>query len=462
MNMKRHLLPCAVTIGIMAIVSCDTVTLTEQPSAVDATATLEGYPDIQAMINASLDDAIAVVDAAAARSAEPDPRYANLSRTLKRERDEAWATQRALDPDHVDDVTEAQRDEMDVLMADDPALDAAFGALADELAAAYAALPPIEVTVQDLDESGEPVGEPHVIRSVNGIIDLGFQTYTVAEFLLRAQSQAEVRPDGFVIGTHYESGAKLWPSDTVKYFFDSTIDNPGSVRSWMWWKFHYTQHATGIVFKEYDNTSSRLYEWERQSSPYLRVARKELGCDPFCFAGQATIGKVKQSLLYIDDDLALDEKDGEPTFYHEAGHVIGLLHEHQREDRGYYVYVYRTGSNYDRIFQYRNKRICYFWIFCFWTAVQNSTMYDTPYDYSSVMHYLTEDGSIKLRARDGESWKAGDIWDVRKHNKRTWGDVNHNTFFTPWDIYVIKRRYGITPNPKPKYTPKPTNPRPPS
>lgn len=56
----------------MAIVSCDSVTLTEEPTAVDDTAaTLAGYPDIQAMIDASLDKALALVDAAAARSAEP-------------------------------------------------------------------------------------------------------------------------------------------------------------------------------------------------------------------------------------------------------------------------------------------------------------------------------------------------------------------------------------------------------
>ena len=174
MNIKRYLLPCAVFTGIMAIVSCDSVTLTEEPTAVDDTAaTLAGYPDIQAMIDASLDKALALVDAAAARSAEPDPRYATLSRTLRQERDGDWATERMLNPDRPDDVTEAERAAIDALMADTPELDAAFGELARKLADAYAAIPTIEVSVQHLGQNDKPSGKPYIIRSKNGVIDLG-------------------------------------------------------------------------------------------------------------------------------------------------------------------------------------------------------------------------------------------------------------------------------------------------
>ena len=159
----------------MAIVSCDSVTLTEEPTAVDDTVTLGGYPDVQAMIDASLDKALALVDAAAARSAEPDPRYATLSRTLRQERDGDWATERMLDPDRPDGVTEAERAAIDALMADNPELDAAFGELAQELADAYAAIPMIEVKVQHLDQNDRPSGKPYAIRSKNGVIDLGFR-----------------------------------------------------------------------------------------------------------------------------------------------------------------------------------------------------------------------------------------------------------------------------------------------
>lgn len=48
---------------------------------------------------------------------------------------------------------------------------------------------------------------------------------------------------------------------------------------------------------------------------------------------------------------------------------------------------------------------------------------------------------------------TGEPWDVYDHNNSEWGDENGNTWFTPWDIYTIKKRYGITPNPMPTYTP---------
>ncbi len=77
-------------------------------------------------------------------------------------------------------------------------------------------------------------------------------------------------------------------------------------------------------------------------------------------------------------------------------------------------------------------------------------MYDTPYDYHSVSHYDYDSDSdtryITLRP-------SGNTWDVWSKNKSVWGAQNHYTDFTPWDIYVIKRRYGISPNPKPTYTP---------
>ena len=49
------------------------------------------------------------------------------------------------------------------------------------------------------------------------------------------------------------------------------------------------------------------------------------------------------------------------------------------------------------------------------------------------MHY----SGITLRSTD-----AG--WVVNEDNKSVWGTVNGNTYFTPWDIYTIRRLYSIT------------------
>ena len=158
--------------------------------------------------------------------------------------------------------------------------------------------------------------------------------------------------------------------------------------------------------------------------------------------GWASVGKVGGSFLEMDVDLAgTDENEGH--FYHEVGHVLGLLHEHQRYDRDTYVYVDRNGPsynrlNYDRIPQWRNEKHCFLWVFCYVTAVRNSTHYDTPYDFHSVMHYPST-SVTRITLRNGNTWV---VW---RANKTEWGRQNHYTYFTPWDIYTIKRRYNVRP-----------------
>ena len=159
MKTKTRLLLCAVAAGMLAgILSCTQLTLPEEPTEVTDDTALGGYPNIQATINASLDKALAAVDAAAARSAARDSRYATLSRAPKRERDGNWATERVLNPGTSDEVTDEEQQEIDSLMADDPALAAVFAVLADELEAEYAAIPTIEVKHNTMTSKITPQG----------------------------------------------------------------------------------------------------------------------------------------------------------------------------------------------------------------------------------------------------------------------------------------------------------------
>ena len=151
--------------------------------------------------------------------------------------------------------------------------------------------------------------------------------------------------------------------------------------------------------------------------------------------------RIGRSTLVMDSDYAMNER----YFNHEMGHVFGLLHEHQRYDRDYYVRVRRKGSDYEKIPRLRVVRFLWFrWY------EENTTTFSTPYDYHSIMHHPQNTG-ITLRS-DNQGWI------VNMHNNREWARVNGNTWFSPWDIYTIKKIYGISPNPRPNFTPRSTYP----
>ena len=81
---------------------------------------MAGYPSMQALIDASLDDALQVVANAAARSALPDARYGTLARVLQRARDADLATARALNLHNPGELTEKELQEIEELLKNNP------------------------------------------------------------------------------------------------------------------------------------------------------------------------------------------------------------------------------------------------------------------------------------------------------------------------------------------------------
>ena len=251
--MNMGLLSCVLAVGMLGgVVSCARLTPPEEPTK--AAGNIEGYPDIQAAIDTSLDKVLSVVDAAAARGAELDPRYAALSRVLRRESDSGWATERVLNPDVGDTAMEKDQREIDSLIAEHPEVSAALAEMSNRLQALYAAIPTMEIRVQKLNKSGNPSGQSYTIRSKNGVIDFGYDAVTTQEFLLWIQSRHRDRwQRGHIIDTHWEHSpwgeGRPWPNDTVKYFFDSALSDADKL--WMRDKLHRTWHATGVRFLEY-------------------------------------------------------------------------------------------------------------------------------------------------------------------------------------------------------------------
>ena len=329
----------------------------------------------------------------------------------------------------------------------DPELIAELEAVVERLQAEYAAIPTIEVKVQPLDQNGDPAGDSYTIASEDGFLNLGYSILTVQEFLLLVQAEQGRAERGFAIDDDWSYGkwgsGRPWPSGTVKYFFD-TDTTSGSERDWMRSAMGRMTNGTGIRFEEVDCPEWWLELWHTFfASDELSILTKEQNV-----TGSATVGKIGQSWLKMDPDYVTDEEH----FNHEMGHVFGLLHEHQRHDRDDHVRVGRSGSNYRKIPE-REKRYGFLRLWS-WVADQ-STTFTTPYDYHSIMHYQDSRITLKNRKR----------WDVHKNetgdvtNNSVWGAENGNTWFTPWDIYTIKRLYGMSTK-KPNFIPAPEFPEP--
>ncbi len=384
------------------------------------------------------------VSHAAARRAVPDPAHVTLKRALRQAKNGNLSTARALglDRERLAELTEKERDELRDLAKRDPELIAKIVAVVEKLERQYAAIPTIEVTVQPLDEKGAPVGDSYVIASEDGVLDLGHSVFTAEEFLLLVQAQKERAARGFAIDDGWLHDdwrdGRPWPRNTVRYFFD-TDTTSSSQRAWKRSAMSRMRKGTGMRFKESDAPEWWLELWHSFSlSSELSILIKELEATT---TGWATVGKIGRSTLVMDPDYAMNER----FFNHEMGHVFGLLHEHQRYDRDYYVRVGRKGSDYEKIPRLRVVRFLWFrWY------EENTTTFSTPYDYHSIMHHPQNTG-ITLRSDNLE-------WIVNRYNNREWASVNGNTWFSPWDIYTIKKIYGISPNPRPNFTPRSTYP----
>jgi hypothetical protein len=415
--MKKFLLISAL-FSFIALASCQQDMAQNEPE----------YPVIRELVNTSLDLALALTQTARSRSRAPDPRYNTMERVLLRARNNELTR----GTEEITLMTDEELAEIEALVAADPELAAGLDAITVDLEAQYAAIPPIEITVQPLDENDLPVGEPSLIQSTDGFLDTGTECLSTVDFLETIQDSEESKTRGFAVGSdYYELTKEKWPNHKIIYFFSGNVTS--EEKAFFRTEINKIKTGTGMRFEEVDNSSWNVFWHGLGLSPYLRIGKKELQFD-----GYATIGKVGRSYLYMNVDYVMNAN----VFHHEMGHVFGLLHEHQRYDRDLYIMLKPgfSGSQYDTIRQ-KNKYTFLFWS---WKKT-NSRNFETPYDYNSVMHYET----WKFTLKNGNT----KYWKGNTRNRTFWGTQNGGTYYTPWDIYTIRSLYNLEPNSRPTYIP---------
>ena len=165
---------------------------------------------------------------------------------------------------------------------------------------------------------------------------------------------------------------RLWPEGKIVYGFSNKVPNAerqlwrDAARRW--------QEGTCITFKEVAPDPTRY--------------RDLLIIEPSSFPGASITTMKTGGVMYMR--LANWERR---VLAHEIGHALGLIHEHQRDDRKTYVKAYPDNSKFPQTL----------WPF-------SSTIKPTDYDFCSIMHYksseLSKTGDVLVALPPNEAMQT--------------------------------------------------------
>lgn len=161
---------------------------------------------------------------------------------------------------------------------------------------------------------------------------------------------------------YFHFNAAKWADGTIPYEFDASFNN------------QYQQKQMVIeACKQWSKWGNiRCVPREQKDTRYLKITKSE----PLCRAdvGAGRQNETSERLLVLGGQCWSMK-----TLIHEFGHVIGLIHEHQREDRDLYVSVDEPNVQSGRKSGFR---------------ILSGTTFRGTYDFDSIMHYSSVDSQV--------------------------------------------------------------------
>ncbi|MFW5981800.1 MAG: M12 family metallopeptidase, partial [Halanaerobiaceae bacterium] len=153
-----------------------------------------------------------------------------------------------------------------------------------------------------------------------------------------------------------------------------------------------------VSFHEKPNTLFRRLAWRLGSSRVIRIMKARRSSATL---GQLPYGRIKLS------PYALTQKH---IVLHELGHILGLLHVHQRPDRDNYILV-----NKEKLFDSNLMKIHdQYWrlLGLIIPGRKGSNYYTDNYDFDSIMHYRNvtySDGNHRFTDLEGNFIEVGGV-----------------------------------------------------